>query len=138
MPTQTQKRDDAGELVDLLCRSWYGLSNNRTSDRHYHALLVIEANAWTCVGEMQPKLNIKHAAEMSRIVATLYRKGWIERRLSDDDYRKIELRITDAGRDALTAQRIKRAAAVRQLMSRIGDVERACLLNALRMLSNQF
>jgi DNA-binding MarR family transcriptional regulator len=72
---------------------------------------------------------------VSRLVANLVGRGWIDRRPADDDGRGVLLELTDAGRRALQALTDSRRVKFAELLARIPEDQRAGVIAALATLA---
>lgn len=74
-------------------------------------------------------------SSVSRIVAQLVKRGWVERLAKQEDGRASVLRLTEAGRVVASHLAQARAAKFDQLLSSIPEGERTGILQALDVLT---
>jgi len=75
------------------------------------------------------------ASTMSLTVDRLERGGWVARRRSREDARRVELRLTEAGARIKKQQKVLEPALVAALLSRLDDRKRKQALRGLELLA---
>jgi DNA-binding MarR family transcriptional regulator len=74
-------------------------------------------------------------ATLSRVVVALERDGYVERTIDRADRRSAFLVSTQLGRDVVDGLRLRRAEVLSERISRLGDLDRARLADAIDVLS---
>jgi DNA-binding MarR family transcriptional regulator len=68
---------------------------------------------------------------MTQIVDRLERQGWVSRRTSSDDRRRVVVTVTEAGQALYEAAAARRNAFLTQRLEELTEAERAALAGAL-------
>lgn len=84
--------------------------------------------------ELARRLRLEKST-VSRLVANLTARGWLQRSVPSDDGRGVLLELTDAGFAAAAVQADARRARLCGLLSRIPDNRRAAVVQALQTLA---
>jgi DNA-binding MarR family transcriptional regulator len=99
-------------------------------------LVAIDRNPGIRQGVLADALRIKWS-NMAKIIRLLDQDGLIERRVSDDDRRAIELRLTGKGHDLVAEVVPQLAANDRAATAMLNDGERRTLLRLLHKIAGQ-
>jgi len=71
---------------------------------------------------------------MTRLVDGLDRRGWIRRQRSDDDRRRVQVELTEAGKKQAAQLRQNTEAIVSAVLMRIPKVKRPGVLEAIKLI----
>jgi DNA-binding MarR family transcriptional regulator len=135
--THQQLETLADEIFDLVrmvsaLRSRGG--SEELSESEFVTLDQLSRATTLTVGEIQKQLGIL-PAQMSRILRALEGrspKPYLECTINQSDRRKVDVRITDAGRKAYEQYRQARRSTSMQLLSRLDDDDRHAFMRILR------
>lgn len=124
--------DAARALADLLAKISLAARHQprppplRESD--FLALCLLESRGVLIVGQLQRLLGVL-PAQMSRVIGALQARvpQLVCTRSHEGDRRKIDVELTEAGRQALEAHRRARERAAAPLLAALSDAERALL-----------
>jgi DNA-binding MarR family transcriptional regulator len=117
-------RDSGNELFRLLERLQLGLTQLKTLDQ------LSACAAEPTVKELAERLGLSLPGT-SRNVDGLLKRGYVERREDEHDRRMKRLRITDAGRDVVTAVNTARLQGLETWAATLTDAQREQLATAL-------
>lgn len=98
-----------------------------------HALTDLAEAGGLSQTELAARLRLEKST-VSRLVADLRQRGWLERQRDQNDGRVARLFLTDAGRAQAQQLRASRAATFGQLAARLSDTDRATVDHALDVL----
>ena len=121
-------RDSGSSLFQLLERLGLGLTQFKTLDA------LATCGCEPTVKELAERLGLS-VPGTSRNVEGLLQRGYLERREDDKDRRMKRLRLTDAGRDALTKVNTTRLEGLETWAATLTDAQREALVAALAPLT---
>jgi DNA-binding MarR family transcriptional regulator len=98
-----------------------------------HALMELTREEPLLQKDLASRLRLEKST-VSRLVKTLEERGWIGRKKSPHDWRAIELRLTEAGRQIAARLAETRRAKFAQVLEAIPGKERASVMQALGVL----
>ncbi len=137
-PTQLAAKAGAAELVDIVNLVAQAIfadlrrSGQSIEPTQWATLRLIASGPWTMTELARHKAVT--LPTMSKSVAMLERRGWVERVVDDADRRQTLVRLTDAGRDVLVECRRQAEESVEQRLATLDDRERERLTESLRRL----
>jgi len=99
-----------------------------------HAMVEIAREGSIRQLELTRRLRLEKST-VSRLVANLVGRGWVQRRAADGDGRGVLLVLTDAGAAAAARQADARRARLTALLSHVPDDQRAAVVRALQTLA---
>ena len=139
--SQRQLDDLAAEMFELSKMGWgsRGLARNRSefdiSDTEFLTLNLLIRHEPLTVGELQRQVNVL-PAQMSRVIRSLENKPdapMIQCAINPTDKRKINVTLTDTGRQAAAAYRALRLARITDTLSCLGGDDRSEFIRLLRL-----
>jgi DNA-binding MarR family transcriptional regulator len=107
--------------------------NQRMSVSEAHALSEVARHQPLSAGELAKRLRLEKST-VSRIIAHLQRRGWVDRTAHATDRRIAVLTLTPAGRQAESELAEARQARLESLVERIPAEERLAVLRGLDVL----
>lgn len=99
-----------------------------------HALLELSLAEPLSQNDLASRLRLEKST-ISRLVTILERRAWITRTRSQHDRRVVELRLTDAGRQAAAQLSAARQVKFAHLLSALPPERHPMILEALRLLT---
>lgn len=99
-----------------------------------HAMVEIAREGRIRQVELARRLRLEKST-VSRLVANLVGRGWVDREAADGDGRGVLLALTDAGATAAVRQADARRDRLTALLDRIPDEQRAAVVRALQTLA---
>lgn len=99
-----------------------------------HAIAEIAREGRLRQVELRHRLRLEKST-VSRLVTNLVGRGWVYRRVADDDGRGVVLELTEAGAVAAARQADARHDRLAALLARIPDDQRAAVVRALHTLA---
>jgi DNA-binding MarR family transcriptional regulator len=102
---------------------------------HFAALLVIANNSGIGQGALGRAI-ARDKSSVTPIIQILFKRGLIDRRISADDRRRIELSITKPGR-ALMQRLVRHARSHDRKLDTIVGVDKALFLGLLKRIANE-
>ena len=142
MPTTSpteQIRQMAEEIFELQKLSWMGAaameqdSEHELSESEFLALDLLTKTESMNVGELQRAVGVL-PAQMSRVIRNLERKSdkpLVACSLNPDDKRKIDVSLTDAGRQAHEAYQSSKLATAIGVLSELDQTDRTDFMRLL-------
>ena len=98
-----------------------------------HALMELEKQPVLTQAELTTRLNLSKST-VSRLVANLVRRNWVERARNPADGRVSDLRLTDAGRNAATEMAQARERKMTGMLDAVSAENRPQLIKNLNLL----
>jgi DNA-binding MarR family transcriptional regulator len=99
-----------------------------------HAMVEVAREGRIRQVELARRLRLEKST-VSRLVANLVGRGWVDREAADGDGRGVLLVLTDAGATAAARQAEARRDRLTALLDRIPDEQRATVVRALQTLA---
>jgi len=139
-----QLEELAEEIFELSMMSWSGRNQARKRSEHdisetaFVALETLARHGPMTVGELQRRVEVL-PAQMSRIIRSLESKPvepLIVCSINPLDKRKVDVKLTDAGRSAVLAYRAVKLANVAEALNALDERDRAELIRILRLIRN--
>lgn len=96
----------------------------------YRALVVLASRGPQSLAQLAAELQVVPSTA-TRMCDRLERKGLVERRAVPDNRREVEVRLAREGRKIVTTVAAARRRALRAIVDRLGEGERAALVDAL-------
>jgi len=122
----------AEEIFELTKLSWVladrarGEAGQELSDSEFLTLDLLDKNGTMTVGQIQRELGVL-PAQMSRVIRSLERKEGgplVECTINTEDRRKVDVRLTPAGREAHRAYRSAKLAVTVETLAEISEQDR--------------
>ena len=105
------------------------------TEQQWRVLRVLDDAGASSVGEIADEA-VLLGPSLSRILATLEQRGWIERRLHAGDARRSEIELTAVGRGVVADVAPRSEAAYREIESELGEGEVTALIAALERVAD--
>lgn len=101
----------------------------------YRALVALAARGDQRVSDLAEELDV-HPSSATRMCDRLERRGLIDRSVSEESRREVEVRLTDRGRDLLGQVTAARRREIRIIVRGIPSELRATVVDALQVFSD--
>jgi len=99
------------------------------SDGQFAVLAVLKVHGAHTLGELADRERVT-APSMNRTVNCLEESGWVSRAPDDDDRRKVNISLTEAGLEVVDETVRRRDAWVEEVLAELDDDDRAALARA--------
>lgn len=111
------------------------IAEHDLTEQQWRVLRVLDGAGTMSVGEIAEEA-VLLGPSLSRILAVLERRGWIERRLVAGDARRSAIELTATGRAVVDDVAPRSEAAYREIESQLGAGELAALIASLERVAN--
>lgn len=136
-----QLQEFAQELFEMSKDIWATQNRSKTKDQteltetEFLTLDLLTNNQPQTVGDLQKQIGVL-PAQMSRVIRSLENKGegpLISCQINQQDKRKVDVELTEAGRQAYQAYRQFKLGSIRQLLMGLSEQDRSELIRITRL-----